>query len=88
MSSYDGVAAKRRGATPRQARLLDWFRHPTGLPSHPAIRPLQAAWTAREIVEQSGLYTSRRACLDDLNALRRSNVLVRFGNRWRYLWLT
>lgn len=74
-----------KGATPRQARLIDWLRHPTGLPDHPAIAPENAMWSAREIVERTGLYTSRRACLNDLNALLRRDVVERYGNRWRRL---
>jgi hypothetical protein len=72
------------GVTPRQARLIDWLKHPTGLPDHPAIRPENAMWSAREIVERSGLYESRRACLGDLNVLRRLYVVQRYGRRWRY----
>jgi hypothetical protein len=76
--------APRKGATPRQARLIDWLKHPTGLPPSPAIVAENAMWSAREIMELSGLYESRRACLDDLNALRRTCVVRRYGNRWRY----
>jgi hypothetical protein len=72
-----------RGTTRRRARLMDWLRHPSGLPPHPAIREENAMWTAREIVERSGLYESRHACLDDLNALRRADVVERYENRWR-----
>jgi hypothetical protein len=72
-------------ATPRQARLVDWLRHPTGLPPHPAIRDENAMWTAREIVEMSGLYETRRECLNDLNALLSVDVVERHGNRWRRL---
>lgn len=71
-------------ASPRQARLIDFFKHPTGLPDDPAIVPENARWTAQEIVERSGLYATRRACLDDLNALRRRIVVGKHGNRWRY----
>ena len=76
-------------ASPRQALLIDWLKHPTGLPDHPAIRPENCMWSAREIVERTGLYESRRSCLADLNALRQSLVVRRFGNRWIYTggWL-
>lgn len=73
-----------RGVTPRQARLIDWLKHPTGLPPHPAIRPENAMWTAQEILERSGLYETRSTCLADLNTLRRNLVVAKHGNRWRY----
>ena len=38
-------------ASSRQARLVDWLKHPTGLPPDPAIVPENAMWTAQEIVE-------------------------------------
>lgn len=77
-------------ATPRQARLIDWMKHPTGLPDDPAVRPENAMWSAREIVERTGLYETRRAALDDLNALTERLVLRRFGNRFMYAsgWLS
>ena len=77
-------ARKGNGVTARQARLIDWLKHPTGLPPSPAIRSENAMWTAREIVERTGIYETRRACLSDLNTLLRSGVLERFGNRWMY----
>ncbi len=82
MSDQDTI----RGASSRQARLIDWLKHPTGLPVHPAIDPTSRAlmFTAQEIVDESGLYESRRACLDDLNTLRRTLVVGKYGNRWRY----
>ena len=77
--------AKRLGCTPRQARLIDWLKHPTGLPDHPAIDPTQAMWTAQEIVDETGeLYSSRRACLHDLNQLRTAGVVIGIGARWRH----
>lgn len=73
-------------ATPRQARLVDWLRHPElQLPVHEAIKPRQAFWSAAEIVERTGdLFPNRRACLRDLEALRKSRVVIRLGDRWRY----
>lgn len=76
---------KQIGVTRRQAELIDWLKHPTGLPDHPAINPRDAMFTAREIVERSGLYTNRRACLADLNVLLKKFVVGRWGNRWRYI---
>lgn len=78
----------RVGATPRQARLVDWLRHPElQLPVHPAINARQAMWTAREIVERTGgLFPNRQACLRDLHALTHTRVLIRMGDRWRYRW--
>jgi hypothetical protein len=79
------LQARRLGyATPRQARLIDWMKHPNGLPDHPAIEPESAAWTAREIVEHTGLYESRRAALADLNELTKRQVLYKQGSRYRY----
>lgn len=72
------------GATPREARVIDWFRHPTGLPVDPAIVPSEAWWTAQDVVEQTGLYANRRQCLDELNRLRERGVLLKAGNRYRY----
>jgi hypothetical protein len=72
------------GVTRRQAMLIDWMKHPTGLPDHPAVRPENAMWSARDIVERTGLYTSRRAALDDLNALTQRLTLRKFGNRYVY----
>lgn len=73
-------------ATPRQARLVDWLRHPElHLPVHPAIDARQAWWSAREIVEHTGdLFPNRSACLRDLHALRANHVVLRMGDRWRY----
>lgn len=79
---------RRVGATPRQARLVDWLRHPEEqLPAHPAIDARQAMFTAAEIVEATGdLFPSRRACLDDLDVMLKRDSVIRMGNRWRYLW--
>jgi hypothetical protein len=63
--------------------LVDWLKHPTGLPVDAAIKPDEAMWTAREITEQTGLYDARSDCLADLNALLGDGVLLRFGNPWR-----
>lgn len=75
-------------ATPRQARLLDWLRHPEEqLPVHPAINARQAVFTAREIVEATGdLFPNRAACLRDLHAMRAQRSVIRMGDRWRYRW--
>lgn len=72
------------GATPREARVVDWFRHPTGLPDDPAIKPLEAWWHPQEVMEQTGLYTNRRQCRDELERLRQRGVLLRMGGRFRY----
>lgn len=72
------------GATPREARVIDWFRHPTGLPDDPAIVPSDAWFTAQEVIDQTGLYDNRRQCLRELERLRQRGSLLRMGNRFRY----
>lgn len=72
------------GATPREARVIDWFRHPTGLPVDSAIVPTDAWFNAQEVMEQTGLYANRRQCLVELNRLHERGALLRIGNRYRY----
>lgn len=72
------------GATPREARVIDWFRHPTGLPIDPAVISAEAWWSAQDVVEQTDLYANRRQCLAELNRLRERGVLLRMGDRFRY----
>jgi hypothetical protein len=72
------------GATPREARVIDWFRHPTGQPDDPAVIPSEAWLTAQTVVEQTGLYENRRQCIRELNRLHERGVLLRAGNRYRY----
>ena len=74
----------RIGATPREAAVIDWFKHPTGLPADPAIIPTDAWWTAQDVMDQTGLYESRRQCLAELHRLRDRGVLLTTGRRWRY----
>ncbi len=71
------------GVAARQAQLVDWLKHPTGFPIG-MDGDRAAMFTAQEIVDRSGLYESRRACLDDLAALRRRLTVQRYGYRWRY----
>lgn len=70
--------------TARQAYLVDWLKHPAGVPQGPAIDYSFAAWTAQELVDLTGLYTKRSEALYDLTALRHRNVVMRMGRRWRY----
>jgi hypothetical protein len=74
------------GVTPRQARLVDWLKHPgSALPDHPAIDPGAAMWTAQEIVDHTGLYTTRAQAMYDLRALRQLGTVAAAGGRWRYI---
>jgi hypothetical protein len=79
MSSHDSGSARAR-----QARLVDWLKHPTGVPQGPAIDYSFAAWTAQELVDLTGLYVKRSEALYDLRALRDRGVVVSAGGRWRY----
>lgn len=74
-----------KGASPRQARIIDWMKHPTGVPQGPAIDYTMAWWTAQELIDLAGLDCSRAACLADLNALRRRGVVEGVAGRWRYV---
>jgi hypothetical protein len=86
-SSAAGQSArsKRIGATPREAAVIDWFRHPTGLPADPAIVVSEAWWSVDDVMEQNpGLYPNRRVCLAELNRLRERGSLLKMGQRFRY----
>jgi hypothetical protein len=73
------------GATPREARVIDWFRHPTGLPVDPAIAISEAWWSVDDVMEQNpGIYPNRRVCLAELKRLRDRGVLLGVGGRFRY----
>jgi len=75
----------RIGATPREARVIDWFRHPTGLPVGPAIVISEAWWSVDDVMDQNpGLYPNRRVCLAELNRLRERGSLLKMGQRFRY----
>jgi len=75
-----------QGVTARQARLVDWFKHPgTALPDHPAIDSTAAAWTAQEVVDHTGLYETRAQALSDLRKLRELGTVAAIGSRWRYI---
>ena len=82
------MAGSGSGVTRRQARIIDFLKHPTSyapdLPQGPAIDYTMACWTAQEIVDNAGLDCTRAACLRDLGALRDRGV-VWGGTRWRYL---
>jgi hypothetical protein len=79
------VNPRKIGATPREARAIDWFRHPTGLPIHEVIKPMEAWWSVDDVMGQNpGLYPNRRVCLAELNRLRERGSLLKMGQRFRY----
>lgn len=76
--------------TYRQVVLLAWLREPSNiddLPQHEAIDWSQAAWTVGQLVEHTGLYGTRYACVQDLYALRRMGKVIKLGRapivQWR-----
>jgi hypothetical protein len=82
-----------QGITARQARIIDFMKHPAAyapsLPQGPAIDYSWAWWTAQEIVDLARLECSRASCLADLRTLRDLGS-VTGGSQWRYkhVWET